>query len=102
MYAVCVTFKIQSGMIGEFMLLMQQQAQNSLLLEVDCHRFDVCTNPEKPDEVFLYEIYSDAVAFQVHLASDHFKQFDADVRSMLAEKTVHTYQQVYPYWLANK
>ena len=89
MYAVCVTFQIKAGMFESFMPLMQKQAQNSLLkLESACHRFDVCTNPEKPDEVFLYEIYEDAAAFQVHLESDHFKAFDMAVQPLLEDKTV--------------
>jgi len=79
-----------------FMPLMQKQAQNSLELEAACHRFDVCTDPDKPDEVFLYEIYEDAAAFQVHLASTHFKEFDAAAQPLLAGKAVKTYSEVYP------
>ena len=48
MYAVCVTFQIKAGMSEEFMPLMQKQAQNSLALEEACHRFDVCTDADKP------------------------------------------------------
>lgn len=98
MYAVCVTFQIKEGMSDTFMPLMQIQAQNSLELEAACHRFDICTDPEKPDEVFLYEIYDDAAAFQVHLASEHFKAFDAAVQPLIADKMVCTYSVVYP-WL---
>ena len=96
MYAVCVTFQIKAGMSEAFMPLMQKQAQNSLKLESACHRFDVCTNPEKPDEVFLYEIYEDAAAFQLHLESNHFKAFDIAIQPLLADKTVSTYSSVYP------
>ena len=96
MYAVCVTFQIKAGMAEEFMPLMQKQAQNSLKLEEACHRFDVCTNAEKPNEVFLYEIYEDAEAFQVHLASDHFKAFDLAIQPLLAGKEVNTYSTIYP------
>ena len=61
-----------------------------------CHRFDICTDADKPNEVFLYEIYEDAEAFQVHLASDHFKAFDVAIQPMLAGKVVNTYSTVYP------
>jgi quinol monooxygenase YgiN len=96
MYAVCVTFQIKAGKSEEFMSLMQKQANNSLTLEEACHRFDVCTDLTKPDEVFLYEIYEDAEAFQVHLASDHFKAFDVAIQPLLASKTVNTYSTIYP------
>ena len=96
MYAVCVTFQIKAGMSEEFMPLMQKQAQNSLELEEACHRFDICTDADKPDEVFLYEIYEDAEAFKVHLASDHFKAFDVAIQPLLAGKEVNTYSTVYP------
>jgi quinol monooxygenase YgiN len=96
MYAVCVTFQIKAGMFEEFMSLMQQQAQNSLKLEEACHRFDICTDADKLDEVFLYEIYEDAEAFKVHLASDHFKAFDVAIQALLVGKEVKTYSTVYP------
>jgi quinol monooxygenase YgiN len=96
MYAVCVTLQVKAGMFDTFMPLMQKQAQNSLEKEDACHRFDVCTNPDKPEEVFLYEVYEDASAFQMHLATVHFKVFDTAVQSLLAGKTVNTYSLVYP------
>ena len=96
MYAVCVTLQVKAGVLDTFMPLMQKQAQNSLEKEEACRRFDICTNPENPDEVFLYEVYEDASAFQVHLATVHFKVFDTAVQPLLAGKTVNTYSLVYP------
>ena len=94
MFAVCVTFQVKSGMMDHFMPLMQQQAVNSLANESGCHQFDVCTDEARPDDVFLYELYEDTAAFELHLASEHFKAFDVAVADMLADKQVNTYQQV--------
>ena len=94
MHAVCVTFQIKPGMLEAFMPLMQQQAANSLAREAGCQQFDVCTDVTRPDEVFLYEIYDDAEAFQLHLDSTHFKTFDTAVAAMLADKQVKTYTHV--------
>lgn len=94
MYAVCVTFQIKPEQLEVFMPLMQQQAQNSLAQEAGCQQFDVCTDAARPNEVFLYEIYDDSAAFQLHLASEHFKTFDVAVADMLADKQVKTYTQV--------
>lgn len=94
MFAVVVTFQVKPADITAFMPLMLANAATSLARESGCLRFDVCTDPNTVDEVFLYELYTDARAFEAHLASDHFKTFDAAVAPMIADKTVKTYAQV--------
>ncbi|MBO6508518.1 MAG: antibiotic biosynthesis monooxygenase [Roseibium sp.] len=94
MYAVTVLFKIKEGRQDEFLPLMIKNARLSLKDEPGCSRFDVCTDPARPDEVFLYEIYDDAAAFQVHLKTPHFLSFDKQVAGMIADKTVWTYSEV--------
>ncbi|MEP3048160.1 MAG: putative quinol monooxygenase [Roseibium sp.] len=94
MFAVVVTFEIKSGMIDDFMPLMINNAQQSLKDEPGCKQFDVCTDPKRPDEVFLYELYDDEAAFQDHLKAQHFLDFDKAVSNMIAVKTVRTYSVV--------
>lgn len=60
-------------------------------LEDGCNQFDVCQSPDNEIEIFLYEVYDDAPAFQIHLKSSHFVEFDTQVASMIDEKTVRTY-----------
>ena len=95
MYVVCVEFELNEAAAENFMPLMNQQADNSVSLEEGCLRFDVMTNAEKPDLVFLYEIYASQDAFKIHLESDHFKTFDAAVGPMVKDKRVATYDQLY-------
>lgn len=94
MFAVVVTFRIRPNQMGTFLPAMRANAQTSLAEEPGCHRFDVCTDPDRPNEVFLYELYTDRAAFMVHLASDHFVAFDAHVAEMIATKDVRTYAEV--------
>lgn len=94
MFAVTVRFQIKQGRQDDFLPLMIENAQTSLKLEPGCHHFDVCTDTDRPGEVFLYELYDDAAAFRAHLASDHFVKFDSMVSSMVADKTVATYSKV--------
>ena len=89
MYLVAVTFQIAMDKAEAFVARVQQQAADSLT-EAGCRRFDVWVNPADPARVFLYEIYDDRAAFDVHLASDHFKAFDAEVGLWVAEKRVET------------
>ncbi|WP_428649125.1 putative quinol monooxygenase [Roseibium sp.] len=94
MFAVTVLFRIREGQMQAFMPLMIDNAQTSLKEEPGCSRFDVCTDPARPGEVFLYEIYDTGDAFKTHLETTHFKTFDTQVAGMIAEKTVQTYAQV--------
>ncbi len=95
-YAVLVRFRIMPGDMVAFLPLMLANAETSLSAEPGCTRFDVLTDPDHPDEVFLYEIYDDRAAFDAHLASQHFRDFDAAVAAMIAEKTVETWCEVRP------
>ena len=94
MIAVCVTFDIKPDQMAAFMPLMQAQASNSLRAEPGCRHFDICTVGAHDTRVFLYELYSDRAAFDDHLASEHFKEFDAAVAEMIKEKSVAIYGEV--------
>ncbi len=94
MYAVCVMFRIQPGEVRHFMPLIKDNATKSLEKEDGCRRFDICTDQDRPDEVFLYELYDSPDAFVLHKATDHYAVFDASVVDMVAEKTVRTYALV--------
>lgn len=94
MIAVCVTFDIRPAHWDAFLPLMQVQADRSLKEEEGCHRFDICMDPDGPTRVFLYEIYDDRAAFDLHLKSPHFLQFDAEVSDMIAKKEVSIFGHV--------
>lgn len=89
MYLVAVTFQIVAGKAEAFAARVQKQAEDSLT-EAGCQRFDVWRDPAEAGRVFLYEIYDDRAAFDVHLASDHFKAFDAEVGPWITDKRIET------------
>ncbi len=94
MYVIAVDFTLHAQQLPEFMPLMLENARISREAEPGCLRFDVCRDPARPEHVFLYELYEDRSAFDAHLASAHFKAFDAMTRAMLAGKAVHAYELV--------
>jgi len=94
MFAVTVHFEIHAKHLDVFMPLMKANARTSLSDEDGCQRFDICTDPARANEVFLYELYDDAAAFEAHLASAHFKAFDTAISGMVASKSVQTFSQV--------
>lgn len=88
MYIVTVEFVVWPKHVEEFHEVMQTQARNSLALEQDCHRFDVCVDPQTREKIFLYEVYTDEAAFKTHLETDHFLTFDATVRDWVRSKAI--------------
>ncbi len=96
MYVITVTFEIDPEHVDDFRAAMETQARTSLEEEDGCLQFDVCGDPDDPTVCFLYEIYTDREAFDVHLASAHFKSFDATVAPWVASKTVKAFERTWP------
>lgn len=91
-YAVTVEFELADGAFDEFYGLVMENARESVASERGCMRFDVLTPSSGPaSRVFLYEIYSDRAAFDVHLASKHFRSFDERTGPLVRRKTVHDF-----------
>ena len=88
MYVIIVDFEIKPDRLTEFLPLMAENAAASMREEPGCQQFDVCRDPDAPHRIFLYEIYDDRAAFEAHLASAHFRRFDAATMEMVSAKTV--------------
>ncbi len=100
MHAVTVAFEIYPAHVNAFREAVLAQARNSLDREEPCRRFDVCLDPKRIDRVFLYELYDTPAAFQAHLASPHFKTFNATVTPWIRRKQVDTWDLTAPADLA--
>ena len=95
MYAVTVVFEPKPEHAIRFRAAMLANAKVSRESEPGCRQFDVCVEADT-GRVFLYELYDDRAAFEAHLASAHFKAFDAQVRDWVAGKDVRIYERVAP------
>ncbi|UDL88752.1 antibiotic biosynthesis monooxygenase [Mesorhizobium sp. PAMC28654] len=93
-FAITVAFELVEGAFPEFHGLVAENAALSVKLEPYCLRFDVLTPADAAtsNRVFLYEIYKDRAAFDLHLASEHFRQFDQRSRDLVISKTVLSYE----------
>jgi (4S)-4-hydroxy-5-phosphonooxypentane-2,3-dione isomerase len=87
-YVVTVDFFLQPGSMPQFMPLMLDNAEKSRTLEPGCDRFDVLTPAGENERVFLYEIYKDEAAFQAHLKTTHFLEFDAASRQYIRDRRI--------------
>ena len=93
MYAVTVTFTLKEGRQEGFLPLMTANARASLH-EPACRQFDVCTDPDHPDTVFLYEIYDDLAGFQAHMETPHFQSLGSKIGDMVADKNLVCFAEV--------
>jgi len=94
-YVVTVVFEPKPEHAVRFRAAMLANAKVSRESEPGCRQFDVCVEAGT-GRVFLYELYDDRAAFGAHLASAHFKAFDAQVRDWVAGKDVKIYERVAP------
>lgn len=94
MYVITVEFRLREEHRERFMQRMRQQAKDSLEKESGCQQFDVAVHSEDPCRVFLYELYDDEAAFQAHLQSAHFKDFDRTTAGWFEDKQVQAWQRL--------
>lgn len=94
MFAVTVTFTIYDGQMEAFLPLIQKNAQSSVRDEPGCRQFDVCTDPDRPGQVFLYELYDDEAAFEAHQEMPHYKATGPAIAGMVADKDLRTFSSV--------
>jgi (4S)-4-hydroxy-5-phosphonooxypentane-2,3-dione isomerase len=87
-FAIIVDFRLKPGARAEFRRLIDANARLSAQTEPGCRRFDVLEPGDQSDRVLLYEIYTDAAAFDEHKRSAHFSQFDAESAPLVIEKSV--------------
>lgn len=90
-----VHFEVKPSNWDQFLPAMKENARLSLQRESGCRQFDVCTSAAAPYKVFLYEVYDSEDAFQAHLTSDHFLQFNAQTSGWLESKQVDTWTRVF-------
>lgn len=93
MHVVTVHFEVNPRHQVDFLREIRHNAACTLALEPGCRQFDVCTSPNREGMVFLYEVYDDRLAFDAHLASAHYKTFDALTREWVELKQVSEFER---------
>jgi quinol monooxygenase YgiN len=96
MYVVTVQFDIAPAHIDAFTAEILQNARSSRALEPGCRQFDLCIAPDDPARIFLYERYDDRAAFDAHVATGHYKRFDATVSGWVVDKQVRIFSLIDP------
>ena len=87
-YAIIVDFVLVPGKRSEFRRLVDRNARISSKAERGCRHFDVLESREEADRVLLYEVYEDEAAFEAHVQSPHFDEFDRESAPLVTNKSV--------------
>ena len=94
MLAVCVDFEVDLASLDAFLTILQKNASDSLANEVGCHQFDITQDRQNPTKIFLYELYDDAFAFELHKKASHYLRFNQLVSEMVTAKSVRLLQKI--------
>ena len=91
-FVITVDFYLQAGTLEPFLILVKENAAKSLAEEPGCDRFDVLIERGAPDHIVLYEIYKTRAAFDFHLKSRHFAEFNTASQRYVRDKKVVEYE----------
>ena len=72
MFSLMVQMEVRPGERERFLTGMAANAEASVRDEPGCLRFDICSVAGDDNRFVLYELYTDAAAFDAHKASPHF------------------------------
>ena len=75
MFSLMVQMEVRPGLREQFLAGMAANAEASVRDEPGCLRFDVCSVEGDENRFVLYELYTDAAAFEAHKASPHFARW---------------------------
>jgi len=86
-YINAVELDIAPGQMAKFMEAIRENGAASVK-EPGCREFNISVLASDPNHVFLYEVYDSEAALNAHRATDHFKQYQAAVASLVTGRNV--------------
>jgi len=86
MFSLVVQMEVRPGRREEFLAGMTANAEAAVRDEPGCLRFDVSSVEGDENRFFLYELYTDAAAFEAHKASPHFAQWRTVAAEVVANQ----------------
>jgi autoinducer 2-degrading protein len=86
-YVNAVDLVIVPSEMSKFVEAIKENAANSVK-EPGCREFNVLVLANRPNHVFLFEVYDNEAALASHRTTDHFKKFFATTGNMVADRNV--------------
>jgi (4S)-4-hydroxy-5-phosphonooxypentane-2,3-dione isomerase len=94
MVIVTVEFEVRPEAAAAFLAGMVRQAALCRAQEAGCLQFDVATDPNRPDRIFIFEVFTDEAAVEQHNATPHFHAFRAEVAPMIVSRRLSRWTRV--------
>jgi len=86
-YINAVDLVIVPSEMAKFIEAVKENGANAVK-EPGCREFNISVLANRPNHVFLYEVYDNEAALNTHRATDHFKKYQATTASMVADRNV--------------
>ena len=87
-----VDFTVKPGAKAQFLDIIGEHAAKTLRNEEGCLQFEVCDPVEDGNRVFLYEMYADDAAFEVHKASPTLARTRERYADIVETREIHVCQ----------
>jgi autoinducer 2-degrading protein len=78
-YVILAPIQIKPERRDAFVAAMIEDARDSVANEPGCLRFDVIQDAGDPNRIWVYEVYTDAEAFDAHTKTPHFIKWKTTV-----------------------
>ncbi|MGF1697862.1 antibiotic biosynthesis monooxygenase [Vibrio kyushuensis] len=88
MYCIIVKNRVKPENEQRYKSIMTENAQASVRNEEGCYQFDIIQDKETPDTFYLYEIYSNTEALQLHKQTPHYLDSRKQLGDMVIEQSV--------------
>lgn len=72
MYCIIVKNVVEAGTKDSYLAIMTENARASVANEIGCHAFDIIDSIEEENTFYLYEIYENKQALEIHKKSPHY------------------------------
>jgi (4S)-4-hydroxy-5-phosphonooxypentane-2,3-dione isomerase len=86
-YVNAVDLVVIPSEMPKFVEAIKENAAASVT-EPGCREFNVLVVNNRPNHVFLFEVYDNEAALAAHRETDHFKKFFATTGNMIADRNV--------------
>lgn len=86
MFALAARIQIKPEHRDEFIQAMLADAKGSVENEPGCLGFNIVQDADDPNRLHLFELYTDAAAFEAHKQTPHFKTWLETTANWLAAK----------------
>ena len=83
-----VEIDIVAGQKDAFLARVREHRANVRKNEPGCQCFDISVPDDGDDKVRLYEVYADQAAFDLHMETNHMKEYRADTGLMVAGRVI--------------